>query len=133
MLNLHHSSHSDWSSPAHATHFPIVMLPLQDQPIIVHADDALTAGGSEEDEEAFVHSFHLDLRQNPEHKALLEGIFAALQRGLGKAAQHAAAWRSLSAIWTTSKASAVQQLKVARSPEQEFRAVCLSKFKSKLG
>ena len=59
-----------------------------------------------------MHSFHLDLRQNPEHKALLEGILAGLQRGLGKAAQHAAAWRSLSAIWMTDKALAVQQLKV---------------------
>ena len=84
----------------------------RDQLIAVLGDDAWSAGASEEDEEAFVHSFHLDLRQNPEHRALLEGIFAALQRGLGSAAQHTAAWRSLSAIWMTDKALAVQQLQV---------------------
>lgn len=79
-----------------------------------------------------MHSFHLDLRQNPEHKAQLEGIFAALQRGLGRAAQHVAAWRSLSAIWMTDKALAVQQLKVARSLELESHAVCLPRAISKL-
>ena len=41
-----------------------------------------------------MHSFHLDLRQNPEHKALLEGVSAALQKTLGRVAQHLAAWRS---------------------------------------
>ena len=86
------------------------------RPITVHADDAWNAGTSEEDEEAFLHSFHLDLRQNPEHKALLEGIFAALQRGLGRAAQHAAAWHGLSAIWMADKASAVLQLQVSDPP-----------------
>ena len=59
-----------------------------------------------------MHSFHLDLRQNPEHKALLEGVSAALQKTLGRVAQHLAAWRSLEALWMTDKAAAVEQLKV---------------------
>lgn len=69
------------------------------------------AGASEEDE-AFVHSFHLDLRQNPEHKALLEGVSAALQRTLGRVAQRMAAWRSLDALWMTDKAAGIEQLEV---------------------
>ena len=57
-------------------------------------------------------SFHLDLRQNPEHKALLEGVSAALQRTMGRVAQRVAAWRSQDALWMTDKAAAVEQLKV---------------------
>ena len=69
------------------------------------------AGASEEDE-AFVHSFHLDLRQNPEHRALLDGVSAALQKTLGRVAEHVSAWRSLDALWITDKAADVEQLKV---------------------
>ena len=71
----------------------------------------MVAGASEE-EEAFVHSFHLDLPQNPEHKVLLEGVSAALQETLGRVAQHVLAWRSLDALWMTDKAAAAEQLKV---------------------
>ena len=71
----------------------------------------VVAGASEEDE-AFVHSFHLDLRQNPEHKALLDRVSAALQRTLGRVAQHVSAWRGLDALWTIDKAADVEQLKV---------------------
>ena len=59
-----------------------------------------------------MHSFHLDLRQNPEHKALLEGVSAALQKILGRVDQHMGAWRSLEMLWMTDKAAAVVQLKV---------------------
>ena len=59
-----------------------------------------------------MHSFHLDLRQNPEHKALLEGVSGALLKTLSKAQQNVAAWRSLDGLWMINKAAAVEQLKV---------------------
>ena len=75
-------------------------------------EPAVMAAGASKEEEAFVHSFHLDLRQNPEQKALLEGMAGALAGTLGKAGQHITAWRSLDALWTADKAAAVEQLKV---------------------
>jgi hypothetical protein len=72
---------------------------------------AVTAAGGDE-KEAFVHSFHLDVRQNPEQKALLEGVARALAGTLGKAGQHVSAWQSLNALWTADKAATVKQLKV---------------------
>ena len=68
--------------------------------------------GASEDEPSFVHSFHLDLRQNPEHRAMLEGVSAALQNTLSRVSQHIAVWRSLDALWMTDKAAAVEHLQV---------------------
>ncbi len=68
--------------------------------------------GASEEEPPFVHSFHLDLRQNPEHRAMLEGVSVALQKTLSRVSQHIAVWRSLDVLWTTDKAAAVEQLQV---------------------
>ena len=72
-----------------------------------------------------MHSFHLDLRQNPEQKTLLEGVAGALAGTLGKAGQHITAWRSLNALWTADKAAAVEQLKVVQLYPQPLTALCL--------
>ncbi len=59
-----------------------------------------------------MHSFHLDLRQNPEHRAMLEGVSAVLQKTLSRVSQHIAVWHSLDVLWMTDKAAAVEQLQV---------------------
>jgi len=72
---------------------------------------SVVAGASEE-EAPFVHSFHLDLHQNPQHRAMLEGVSAVLQKTLSRVSQHIAVWRSLDVLWMTDKAAAVEQLQV---------------------
>ena len=75
-------------------------------------DECSVVAGASEEEPPFVHSFHLDLRQNPEHRAMLEGVSVALQKTLSRVSQHITVWRSLDFLWTIDKAAAVGQLQV---------------------
>ena len=70
--------------------------------------------GPSEDEEPFVHSFHLDACQSPELRRALLGLTACAQRVLAGLGRTAEAWKRHQALWKSNKQLALDKFKVVR-------------------
>lgn len=79
----------------------------------VHTSDMLHCqSGMAEDEEAFVHSFHLDICQSPELKKALLALSQAAQPVLVEVHQYADSWKRHQSLWKSDKAAALDRFKV---------------------
>ena len=85
--------------------------------------------GASEDDESFVHSFHLDACSSPELRKAVLGLTQGVQRALAGLAGPVEAWRRHQPLWKGNRAIALDKFKVSQSPPRLLHA-CLPARKS---